>query len=267
MELLSEVFLRYALVSAVLAGGLCAFLGVYVMLKRIVFLGIALAETAALGVAIGLLIGLHPVISSFVLTVLVTLLFWIPVRSSSVSRESLIGYVYCLAGALSVILIAKNPMAESRGFDIVSGNLLYAGLSDLIIIASVSVFLIVLNMGFLRKFLFVSFDRETARAVGMPATFYDSLLYVSLGIAISVSMRTCGVLFVFGSLVIPPMAGLLFCRRVWKVFLVSVLVAVISAPVGLVASYYMDLPTAPAIICVEAGILILMFLLRRFAGR
>ena len=75
VEMLREPFLRYALVAGLLAGSVCAFLGTYVILRRIVFLGLALSQAAALGVALGLFAGWNPEATASGLTLLTALLF------------------------------------------------------------------------------------------------------------------------------------------------------------------------------------------------
>ena len=111
--------------------------------------------------------------------------------------------------------------------------------------------------------LFVSFDPETARTLGVPVHVYEFFIYLTLGLAIAVSMKTAGILFVFASMVIPPMTGLVLTRRVGGVFLVSLLVALASGGAGLLASFSLDLPTGPAIICMQAAIFLVSLFIRR----
>ena len=107
-EILREPFLRYALVAVLLAGSVCAFLGVYVILRRIVFLGVALSEAAALGVALGLFLGWNPEAAASGLTLLTALLLSLAGRYRALSQESLIGWAYVVAAGSAIILIAKN---------------------------------------------------------------------------------------------------------------------------------------------------------------
>ncbi len=260
MEILSEEFVRYAMAAGAVIGGLCAFLGVYVILKRIVFLGIALAEVSALGVAAGLALGINPMGSAIFLTVLAVTLFWMPYRGRSVSRESIIGFSYVLAAALAVILIAKNPMAESRGLDLVSGNLLYVEDHDLVIVGVLAACIAILHAVLYRNFLLVSFDAETAQASGMHASLYDFLIYLSIGATVGVTMKVAGVLFVFGSLVVPPLAGLILFRRMRSIFIASVLVGILSAFAGIVISTTLDWPTSPSILLTSCCLVILIAL-------
>jgi ABC-type Mn2+/Zn2+ transport system permease subunit len=266
MEILTEKFILYALAAGVMIGSLCAFLGVFVMLKRIVFLGITLAEVSALGVAAGLIIGIDPMLSALVLTVGAVFLFWLPYRSTSISREGLIGFTYVSAAALAVILIAKNPMAESKGLDLVSGNLLYVGPADLAVAGILTLAVAVLYALMYRNFLFVSFDPETARASGINAGLYDFLIYLSIGVTAGVTMKMAGVLFVFGSLVIPPLAGLLLFRRMPHIIAASVVFSIVCSIAGIVISVLFDWPTAPSILVTDCALLIVIAALKMLLG-
>jgi ABC-type Mn2+/Zn2+ transport system permease subunit len=112
MEMLREPFLRYALFAGLLAGGVCAFLGVYVILRRIVFLGVALSEAAALGVALGLFVGWNPEAAAFGLTLLAALLFSLSGKYRILSQESLIGWAYVVAAGVSIILMQRIPLLK-----------------------------------------------------------------------------------------------------------------------------------------------------------
>lgn len=264
MGFLREAFLLNALGAALLSGTLCAFLGVYVHLKRIIFIGIALSEVAALGVAAGLYVGIWPEAAASVLTVLVALLFWWPGRQGFLSREAILGLVYCVAAALAILLLAANPMAEAHGVDLVSGNLLYTMGDDIVLLCLLAGGIFALHLLLFPRLLFVSFDPETARSLGLGEGTAEFLIYLTLGLCIAVSMKTTGILFVFSSMVIPPMVGLVLCRRVWMVFVVAVSVAAAAGFLGLWVSFAWDLPTGPTIVCVEGLFFVAAALLRVF---
>ncbi len=247
IEIFTEPFMRTVLAGAILTAGTCAYLGVYLILKRVVFMGIALSQVAAMGVALGLFWGVHPLTSSFVLTILAVMLFWLPFSGKNLSREALLGFVYAFAAAMAIILIAKNPLAEAHGLNLVSGNLLYTNFEELRILAGGSIFVGIIHLFFFKEFIFVSFDRETAFAAGLKANFFDFLLYLTIGVMISLSMRISGVIFVFSSLVIPAMSSIMLMGTIGKIFLVAVLIAVTGVMTGLGASYVWDLPTGPTV--------------------
>jgi len=262
MGWLDEPFLQRALAAAILCGTLCAFLGVYIHLKRIVFLGIALSEAAALGVASGLLLGIRPELSASVLTVLAALIFGTQRSGSTLTREGILGLLYCLTAALAVILLSANPMAEAHGVDLVSGNLLYVSSGEIAFLSVLTAAVFVVHLTLFRRLIFVSFDPETARTLGWNVRPCEFLLFLTLGLSIAACMKITGVLFVFGCLVIPPMTGLVSSRRVSGVFLTSVGAAVLAAAGGLWASLRWDVPTGPTMVCVQGALFLLSILFR-----
>ena len=263
LEMMRQPFMQTALIGGAVTACLCAYVGVFVILKRIVFMGIALAEVAALGVALGLFIGVHPVLMAFGLTCIAIVLLWMPFAERCVSRESLLGFVYAAAAALAFIFLAKNPLAESHGVNLVSGNLLYMTWPDIAVLGLSALVIIALHAAFFKEFMFVSLDRETAAASGISAGALDLLLYITIGISVSVAMRFCGIIYVFASLIIPPMIGLVTARRIGAVFAVALVAALISVVTGLFISYTADLPSGPAIVTIYTLIFIVAFAVRR----
>ena len=177
MEVLKEPFLRYALVAGLLAGSVCAFLGAYVILRRIVFLGVALSEAAALGVALGLFAGWNPEVTASSVTLLTALLFSLSARFRVLSQESLIGWAYVVAAGVAIILIARNPVAEAHGLDVVSGSLLYASGREIWQLGILAAAVLLVFTALHRMLIFVSFDKETARSMGIPTSAYEFGFY------------------------------------------------------------------------------------------
>ncbi|MCP4050005.1 MAG: metal ABC transporter permease, partial [bacterium] len=164
------------------------------------------------------------------------------------------------------ILIAKNPVAEARGLNIFAGNLLYMNVNELIIISLAAFFIFLLHLIFHKEFMFISFDKETALTTGLKANQIDFLLYLSIGILISLTMKTSGIIFVFGSLIIPPMTALIFARKASTVLWVSPVLAIISVISGFLIAYLNDLPVSPAIIGVY-GVLFLFLMIIKLTLR
>ncbi len=271
IEVFSERFIQVGLAASVILGGICAYLGVFLILKRIVFVGAALSQMAAVGVVIGHMIGhkigLNFEALAFLFSILGVLFFWLPVSGGSITRESIIGFSYIFASALAILIIAKDPLAEVENLDLFSGNILFVSDFDLLLISGISGIIFIVHMIFHKKFIFVSFDLTTAQTLKIPARFYDFLIYFTLGIAISVGIRSAGMLFIFSSLVIPAMTGLSLFQRLRWIFLASVLSIWIASIIGIVVSYRFDFPTGPAISVTNALILLICLFVKRFLLR
>lgn len=249
---LSEPFLATALGVGLLSAGLCAYVGNFVLMKDMTFIAMALSEMAAVGVALGLLADWNPNLTGLAATLAGVLFFWHRARSGRGTTEGLIALIYVASAALVLILISQNPRLEAHGIDLLSGNLLYSTTTDLVVLGAVAAGIGVLHVMFRREFLFVGMDPETAATLGVKASRFDLLLLLTIGAAIAVSLKLTGILFVFGSLIIPGLTALLWAGRVTAVFAGSVLVAAVCVVLGMGVSYGWDLPSSPAILCTYA---------------
>lgn len=248
----TEPFLLIALGVGLLTAVMCAYVGNFVLMKGMTFIAIALSEIAALGVALGFVFHLLPDAAALAAELAGVIYFWRHSRAGKGQTDGVIGFIYATAAAVVLLIISKNPRLEAHGIDLISGNLLYSTLPDLVVIALVALVIAVLHLLFRREFLFVSFDRETARTLGLKSGGFDLLLMLTFGVVIAFSMKLTGMLFVFASLIVPGLAALSVARRVHRVFLASVVFAAAAVVIGLTASFHFDLPSSPTIICVYA---------------
>jgi len=267
MEFLREPFMQAALAAGVVSAVLCAYLGVFVLMKRVVFITVALSEVAALGVAAGFAAGVHPVIASMGVTVVATVFFWHAGRGRLSFREAGIGTAYVLAAAGTILVLARHPVVESHGLDLMSGNILYALWPDVRLLIVVAAVIAAVHLLFRREFVFLSLDPDTATAAGVPVAWLDLALYLTIGVAISTAMKVAGVLLVFASLVLPPLVGTVAGRRTPVIFAVSCAVAAVCVIAGLAFSYGWDVPSGPTIVVLYGVTLGLTAAVRRLLLR
>lgn len=251
---------REALYGALVIALACSVLGVYVVLRRIVFVGAALAQLSSAGIALGLfLYGLgiggelthHPVAMALIVTIIGAMFFAIGGSSrSGVPPDAVIGVTYAVAAAVGILLIAKAKTGEAHDI-FLQGNILGITRTDTLVLLSVAVPVLLVHLVFYKEFLFVSFDRETARTLGYNVRFWNVLLYFTLGIVIAYAMQFAGVMLVFNFLVLPAVTGLLLARSMRGIFAVAIASALLAAVIGFSISVPFDLPSGPAIIAVS----------------
>jgi zinc transport system permease protein len=257
---------REALYGALVIALACSVLGVYVVLRRIVFVGAALAQLSSAGIALALFLsgygamaalGAHPVALALVVTLAGALFFGMESAGRGpVPPDATIGVAYAVAAAAGILLVAKAATGEAHDI-FLQGNILSITRNDTWVLLGVSVPVLLVHLLFYKEFLFVSFDRETARTLGYRVGGWNLLLYLTLGLVIAFAMQFAGVMLVFNFLVLPAVTGLLLARGMAGVFAWSIASAVIAAVVGFTLSVPYDLPTGPAIICVS-GLLALL---------
>ena len=270
------ILFREALYGALVIAVACSVLGVYVVLRRIVFVGAALAQLSSAGIALGLwLAGMgiaasitsHPVALSLVVTLAGALSFGLGGGGRArIPADANIGVAYAVAAALGILLIAKAKFGEAHDI-FLQGNILGITRSDTIVLLAVSIPVLLLHLVFYKEFLFVSFDRETARTLGYNITFWNLLLYLTLGLVIAFAMQFAGVMLVFNFLVLPAVTGMLLSRRMGGMFAWAIGSALVAALVGFSISVPFDLPSGPAIIAVSGVLVCLAWLVRRAQRR
>jgi zinc transport system permease protein len=260
---------RDALYGALVIALACSVLGVYVVLRRIVFVGAALAQISSAGIALALwLAGMgialgpvaHPTVLSLVLTLAAVMVFSGGARGR-IPPDATIGVTYAVAAAVGVLLIAKAASGEAHDI-FLQGNILGITPHDTLVLLSVSVPVLLLHLAFYKEFLFVSFDRETARTLGYNVRWWNLLLYLTLGLVIAFAMQFAGVMLVFNFLVLPAVTGMLLSRSMGGMFAYAIGSALLAALVGFTLSVPFDLPSGPAIIAASAVLVALAWLVR-----
>ena len=272
-DTLSTILLfKDALFGAMIIALACSVLGVYVVLRRIVFVGAALAQLSSAGIALGLfLYGLniggelthHPVAMALIVTIAGAMFFGFGGGGrAGVPPDAVIGVTYAVAAAVGILLIAKAKTGEAHDI-FLQGNILGITRLDTLILLAVAIPVLLVHGIFYKEFLFVSFDRETARTLGYNVRFWNLLLYFTLGVVIAYAMQFAGVMLVFNFLVLPAVTGLLLAHSMRGIFAVAVASGLLAAIIGFSLSVPFDLPSGPAIIAMSGVIAALAWGVRR----
>jgi len=264
---------REALYGALVIALACSVLGVYVVLRRIVFVGAALAQISSAGIALALwLAGVgvtlggvaNPTVVSLLLT-LAAVLFFASGTRGRVPPDATIGITYSVAAALGILLVAKAASGEAHDI-FLSGTILGITRRDTLVLLAVAVPVLALHAVFYKEMLFVSFDRETARTVGYNVRGWDLLLYLTLGVVIASAMQFAGVMLVFNFLVLPAVTGLLLSQTMRGVFFWSVVSALAAAFLGFSLSVPFDLPSGPAISAASGALVMVGWAVRKLTA-
>jgi zinc transport system permease protein len=261
---------RDALIGSLIIAVACSVLGVYVVLRKIVFVGAALAQLSSMGIALALWLGgvagfgavaEQPVALALVVTLIGAMLFGVSGARTRIPPDATIGATYAIAGALGILLIAKASHGEAHDL-FLQGNILGITRRDMWVLLAVAAPILLVHVLFYKEFLFISFDRETARTVGYQVTRWNLFLYLTLGLVISFAMQFAGVMLVFNFLVLPAVTGLLATRSMSGTFGWAIGSGLIAAIVGFSLSVPFDLPTGPAMIAVSGVLLFIAWLIR-----
>lgn len=264
-DILRLEFMRLAATAGLAAAVALSLLGVYVVLKRVVFVGLTLANVATLGAAIALATS-WPVEATAIAAALagaaaLALVAWPRV----IPAESLIGWGFAAASALTVLVLARFASADAEAVRLLFGNVLAITPREALLMVAVAAAVLLVNALFARRFVLVVFDPEAARAAGIHTSVWTVVLYVTMGGATAAAVHETGALLAFALLVLPAMAALLITRRLTSAFLTSAAIAAGSVLAGLVLSFHFDLPTGPFTVALLAAAVAVGGAVRRLA--
>ncbi len=253
-EFLDSYFLwRDPMIVGAAAGAICGLLGVYVVLRRIIFVSAALTQVSSFGVALsfyieGLGLGIlsasvHPFVFSIVLTVAAAVFFALKKDYSRISREGIIGFGFLVAAGAVVILGDRITKGSHDIASILFGSAVVVDPADVYIIPGIALAAAVIQFIYMKDFIFVSFDEESARLFKYPVRALNAGLLIMIAVVAAAATRALGALPVFAFLALPPLAALYITERLRLVFILSAVIGVLSAVLGYFFSFVLSIPT------------------------
>ena len=256
--------------------GLLVYLGLHVVRRGIIFVDLALAQVAAFGSCVGILVG-YDALSwpnyafSLGFTLVGAAIFtFTRTRNERVPQEALIGIVYVVAAAGSIILLNKGDAEANEAIKrTLIGDVLLVSDQQIARTFALYAALGILHFIFRRQFLALSFASSEQR-LKVSSRGWDFLFYALFGWAVTSFVQIGGVLLVFSYLIVPAVCANFLAERLGFMLLVGWITATLASALGLYASYRMDLPTGAAIVCALGAVLLFVTVLaalRRKAGR
>jgi ABC-type Mn2+/Zn2+ transport system permease subunit len=262
LEILDPNFLLHdALVGSVLVGLVCPLVGVYFVLRRMIFLGVALPQLSAAGIAFAFLayrtvVGVHAheepseralaMAGSFAFTLAGLLVLAALERRGRETVEARIGTTYALAAAATILFLAADPYGEAHLVNLLKGDITTTKSDHVTLVAAVYGTVVLVLLALRKELLLVSFDRELAMVFGRRVALWDGLLYLLIGVTISLGVMTAGPLVTFGFLVVPALTARLVARRMLPFSLAASALGAAAAFVGFWVAYRWDLPLGPS---------------------
>lgn len=252
-------FMQTALMAAVLVGLTCASIGVYVVLRRMAFIGDALSHTILPGVVIAYINQWSLSFGAVIAGVVTALgIGWLS-RREAIREDTAIGVVFTGMFALGVLL-----MSTTRSFrdftHILFGNILGVTQSDLMLIAGITVAVLAMLFVFHKELELTSFDPIHAEVIGLRASHLRYLLLVLLAFTVVSSIQIVGVVMTTALLITPAATASLLTTRLWRMMAIATVVAVASGVVGLYASFYANVSSGAAIVLTCTGFFILAWM-------
>ncbi|MBI4161869.1 MAG: metal ABC transporter permease [Acidobacteria bacterium] len=267
LQALAATWWAAPLAMCLVLTGIHGYLGIHVLMRKVIFVDLAMAQIAALGAAYAVLLGYEPgrpgdglpiyLFSLGFTLVGAAVIALTRMRHERVPHEAFIGIVYASASALAMLLLSKSTSEGEQIRHMLAGSLLTVRWPKVLTTAGIYSVILAFHWVFRRKFFRVSADSEAAERAGIPVRLWDFVFYVTFGIVITSSVAVAGVLLVFCYLVIPAAIGVMFARRTRVRVLIAWGVGTLVSVVGILVSYTGDFPTGPSIVAGATATLIL----------
>ncbi|PYX34399.1 MAG: metal ABC transporter permease [Acidobacteria bacterium] len=263
MEILP--YLIWPFVASLILTGIHAYLGVHVVERGVIFVDLALAQIAALGATIAILVGMDPhgrgaYFLSLGFTFLGAAIFAMArTRRGHIPQEAFIGIAYAVASATAILAMSKATGETEHLKDMLVGNILAVSRAEVAKTAVLYGVIGIFHYFFRKKFLLISTDPAKAEATGLNIKFWDFLFYASFGFVVTSSVAIAGVLLVFCYLIVPSVGAMLFADKIGRRLAIGWTMGTLVSALGVYFSVLLDLPTGATIVCTFGAVLIVMF--------
>jgi zinc/manganese transport system permease protein len=266
MEILQFLILPF--IASLILTGIHAYLGVHVVERGVIFVDLALAQIAALGATLAILVGMDPhgraaYWMSLGFTFIGALVFsLIRSKRKRIPLEAFIGICYAVASAAAILAMSKATGETEHLKDMLVGNILAVSRGEVIKTAILYGGIGLFHFIFRKKFLAISLDNEAAEKSGINVRLWDFLFYASFGFVVTSSVAIAGVLLVFCYLVVPSVGAMLFADRIGSRLAIGWTMGTLVSALGCYCSVFFDTPTGATIVCTFGVVLAAMAIVR-----
>ncbi len=264
-------FLAAPFAASLILTGIHAYLGVHVIERGVIFVDLSLAQIAALGAAIAVLLPFSdgdphgPAVYwvSLGFTFLGAAVFsLVRVRHARIPQEAIIGIAYAVASAATILAMSFATSESEHLREILVGNILAVSWADVMHTAPLYAAVGAFHYVFRRPFLAISIDPAKAESDGISVRLWDFLFYVSFGFVVTSSVAIAGVLLVFCYLIVPSVAAMLYSDQIGRRLAIGWTMGTVVSALGIFLSVYFDLPTGATMVCTFGLVLVVMGIAR-----
>ncbi|MBN1329081.1 MAG: metal ABC transporter permease [Candidatus Heimdallarchaeota archaeon] len=254
-------FMQRALLASIIIALVCSIIGVFVLLKGMVFLGQAIAHSSFAGATLAILLGVqNPLLIIMGFSILSAVSIGYVNQKRLMRDEVIIGIVFSFFIALAALFIGLKKTYTSDIKSVLFGNLLTVDLEDFILLIIFSTLVLLILFLIKKELYFITFDQDLASIAGIPVISLNYLFLILVSITIAVSLKAIGAILVFTMIVTPAAAAYQWTFKLNRMIILSVVFAVLSSIFGLFISYMLDLASAASIAIIITAIFLISFL-------
>ena len=265
LDVLQYPFMQRAIIAGVVLACLLAWLGVFVIMRKMSFFSDGIAHASLAGVAGGVVAGIHPLTTALVFSIVFALVIYYLEKKTTLSSDAIIGILFTSGMALGVVLISLKSGYQPDLVSFLFGNILAIRPVDLAIISLLSVFIIVFLVYNHKSITLMALDADTAYMAGVRVELLQVAFYIILAVSVVLGLKILGIILVSALLIIPASTAKLVSRSFKSLIVQSIVFSEIIVILGIMLSYVLDLPTGPMIVLVGAGVFLCVFSFKQLA--
>jgi len=258
-DIVSYGFLQRALLASVITGLVCGIVGVYMVVRRLVFLAGGITHSAFGGLGVAYFLGINTLWGALA----AGLVSAFAVGKSKMREDSAIGIMWSVGMAVGIIFILITPGYAPNLMSFLFGNILMVTWIDILLLSVLLLALIAVMAIWGRKIVYVALDSEFARSQNLPVGFLSGLMLCMLALAIILSIKIVGIMLLLSLLTIPATIGGMVRSDYKGITVVSSLVAVIGLVAGIWISYSLDVPSSAVTVVLLVAVMLLMKLIKK----
>ena len=266
--------MRWPLMACLLLPGMLVYLGLHIVRREVIFVDLALAQVAALGTCVSLLLGheahgIQNYFWSFGFTLVGAAIF-AATRARErhhVPQEALIGIVYVVAAALGIVLLSRSAEGNEELRRTLIGDVLLVTPNEVLRTFGIYLGIGAVHFIFRKQFLTISFEPERAISENLAVRWWDFLFYALFGLVVTSFVQIGGVLLVFSYLIVPAVCANFLANKLSSLITIGWTTATLSSVIGLYGAYKFDFPTGAAIVCTLGAALVLASIVASYRDR
>ncbi len=262
-SILAYGFMQRSFLAGTFIALSCALLGVFIVLKKNSFISEGLAHISFGGLALGLFIGINPLVASLGLTIMGAVLLVFMQEKTKLKGDALIGILSYTGFAFGILLVSLSRGFNADIFSYLFGNILTVSEFDILFSGILSFFIISFILLFYNEFSFLIFDEEGAKTSGINVRLFNYIIGILIGITVVISIRIIGIILVAAFMILPASSSLNISKSFKQTMIFSVIISLFSLILGLVLSFVFDLAAGATIVILSFLVFIITLLLSK----
>ena len=254
LEIFAYGFMQRALVSGIAIALLCSVVGLFLVLRRYSLFGDAVAHSSFGGIALGLLLGIYPMWTAYVISIISALIITRIKQKFDISGEASVAILLSSGIAIGLILISISGGFSVDIFSFLFGSILLVSVEDTILILGLTGAILIVILLLYRELIYSTFNEEQAKVSGIPVEKINYLIVFIAGITVVTSIQLVGILLISALFVIPNVTAIMFGRSFKQTAILSISFAISAVVIGILISYLLDITPSGSIVMLSITI-------------